>query len=340
MLLSNLFRRMSYKQLMAQAKALFGNFDYKAMWKAVTADGYFIKHVKCWLFFCAKRSLRGQQAIAAARGFGILSRDYVLRQYVTAGLREHLMALADKYPALSIKTMDQAVVTIYNEIRDWLGKFVYRKMRFVYQSQGLTAHDMQMEVFAKGVQALYQMYPRVESRLHALNIVKSAAHNFGINMIKAATTGSRSRLTKEADNTFSSRVISIHDLPESVGAALVAEEQRETKDAWVDIQQLFMRLGNPISLHHLLYENAAASQLSLEQRLFALLCGFDDKEFTKWLQDQRKLRTPGKTCSDYLDNLDTDKALTLACSFLQMPMKCGREVLDNWRAHLSAYAPA
>lgn len=348
MMLSTMFRRLSYKQLVARATSLLGVFDYKAMWRACMSKGYLVKNVKCWIYYCVAKKLRGQAADAMAPNFFVKPEDYGLRLLITSDLRCNLQDLAEKgHPALTIRQFDGLLVSIHKEIREWLGKFVYRKMRFVYQQQGLQDYDLQMEIFAKGINALYLTYPRLSSDLHALNVVKSAAHNYGINIIKSATTNRRSRLLVEKDRTFRSRVISIHDVPEGALEQLVAEPDRWASDRWLDVSSMFSAAGSSkLTLRRLLYTNdpqrvykRAIRILTPQQRLLAIFCGYEDQGFTQWLIDKRRLRSSSanRSCADYYERAEPKQFLELACKFLDLPLCLGLQFMNEWRTRLGAY---
>lgn len=319
LMLSTMFRTLSYAQLAATATRLFGKLDFKTIWRRTLQSGYVVRNVKSWIYFCAKRRLRGTAAESAAYRFQVEPVDWGLRLLVSTQLKSTLRKLSDKYPALSLAALDAQILRIFREMRDWLGKFVYRKMRFVYQQQGLEPHDMQMEVFAKGVQALYLMYPRVESELHATNIVKSAAHNYGINMLKQQTHVKRARITRASDGTFSSRVISLDELVTHVD--LHAPDTKPYDDLRIDISRV--------------YEQLATQGQWRQRKLIKLLMGMEDKGFNAWLITQQNIQS---TCSEYIDRADPQRYLSLACQYLRLHPRKGRTFMTRLRDHFHAYA--
>jgi len=339
MMLSTIFRHTTYKQLQVQARSAFGSLDYKAMWKAITDSGYVVKEVKCWLFWCVKRGLRGVTAAKVAPAFNVREADTCLRLLMSPALLTALKKTALRYPALTLSCFDRHIVTIHQRMRDWLGKFVHRKMRFVYQQQGLQAHDMAMQVFAKGVHALYLTYPKVESLLHATNIVKSAAHNFGINLIIQQTHEKRARVVREGD-TFTNKVVAIHDLTET--HELHAPDERENRDRVIDIGRAFNLFpkGTAHVDHRVLFPPMGTPvppelRLSKKQRLIALFMGYEDKEFNQWLSTTHGIRS---SSSEYLERAANQRFMKLALEYLGLRDTTGRAVLERLRRHLSAYS--
>jgi hypothetical protein len=350
LMLSNLFRRISYKELCTRSAKLLGKVDVKSIWRAVIADGYVVKNIKVWLFWCVKRGLRGEDALMAGVRFGIHEADRGLRLNMSADLKSHLAKLARNYASLSVEALDKQVVTIFKEMRDWLGKFVYRKMRFVYEQQGLAAWDMQMEVFSKGIHALYLQYPRIETKLHATNIVKSAAHNYGINIIIQATNESKARLVRNGDNTFVSRVVNLDDI--AVVTTLAGEDTRPKYERRHDLNTTFnsfgyrnkprtfnlewLLCGAPCIKTQTLTIADEMKKLSRRQRIMMLLMGAEDPEFTTWLNTSRhRIRS---TCSDYLDKADPTRFMNLAFEFLKVDPKLGNQFVSRLRKRLHAYS--
>lgn len=341
LMLSTIFRRISYKQLVARATRLFGRMDYKTMWRVTLADGYVVKNIKCWLFWCIKHGLRGAEAAVAAQQFEVRVHDLTLRLWLTRDCVQHLRRLAAAHPALKLQTLDARVVNIYQSMQDWLAKFVYRKMRFVYQQQGLDAHDMKMEVFAKGVLALYVTYPAVHTMLHATNIVKSAAHNYGINMVIQQTHDRRARLIVNADKTFGSRVVALDDRVIQELESLAVNDSRQ-QDLALDVERLFNKYpakaqSGEISLRHLLYEADATTipLMSKKQRLLAMLMGYEDWEFNQWLSTCHRIQS---SSSEYLDRAEPQRFIAMACRFLNVPEDQGQKFIARVGFRLRDYS--
>lgn len=343
MILSTIFRRLSYKQLLARAKKTLGAaVDARTMWKAAIQNGYLVKNVKAWLFWCAKQRLRGAAADKAGAAFKVKPEDYCLRLMMTNDCARHLQKLAERYPALTIERIDARVTEIFNDMREWLAKFVHKKMRFVYQQQGLEAHDMSMEVFAKGLHGLYLTYPVIESYLHAVNIVKSAAHNYGINIIMQQTHECRARIIKSSDNTFVTRVVALDDGVAQEIDNTIHEDATGHAEMRHDLERLFNGYAiqgcSSISFQWLLYESEALCTpfMSKKQRFLALLMGYEDWEFNQWLNSVHRIKSTG---SEYLDKTEVPRFVKLVCQFLGVPEEKGHHFMARLQSRLRAYAP-
>jgi hypothetical protein len=93
----------------------------------------------------------------------------------------------ENLPGETIPTTDQivaecGVLLSDKSISDWIGKFVYRKMRFMFTSQNLEARDFIAELNAKATATFFFVTP-FQTDLHRRNTTKRATHNHGILMM-------------------------------------------------------------------------------------------------------------------------------------------------------------
>ena len=89
-------------------------------------------------------------------------------------------------------------------LKTYIGKFVTKKMTFLIKSYGLHRHDIETELYCAGLWALHKKYPFFETSLHAINTVKTAIHNRGMDIIAKNTREKNQRLIRNKDGTFES----------------------------------------------------------------------------------------------------------------------------------------
>lgn len=89
-------------------------------------------------------------------------------------------------------------------LKTYIGKFITKKMTFLIKSYGVHRHDIETELYCAGLWALHKKYPFFETSLHAINTVKTAIHNKGMDIIAKNTRGKNQRLIKNSDGTFES----------------------------------------------------------------------------------------------------------------------------------------
>lgn len=103
-----------------------------------------------------------------------------------------------------LKRLEQNENAIVYGLKTYIGKFVTKKMTFLIKSYGLHRHDIQTELYCAGLWALHKKYPFFESSLHAINTVKTAIHNKGMDIIAKNTRNKNQRLIRNKDGTFES----------------------------------------------------------------------------------------------------------------------------------------
>jgi hypothetical protein len=181
-------------------------------------SGYLMRDVKAYAYARAntsgvQRSLWGIAADDAPVVKWVLENDACLVKTMQVSYKKG-------YPVSTSKQIDRALSKVLGskEIRDYTGKFVHHKMRFILNAVGgLQREDLENDMFGQATFALLKAMPVIDSELHAVNIAKQVIHNRGQNIIKEHAAESRSRLTRNADGTFASRAIPLHLLPTSLG---------------------------------------------------------------------------------------------------------------------------
>lgn len=119
---------------------------------------------------------------------------------------------------------------LVSEVLDkWIAKFVAKKMAFLVQSYGLARHDLEADLKAHALHALHKAYPFFETELHAINTVKRAVHNKGIDLIKQHTRKRNQRLIQHQDGVFEAVNVPITD--EIEAPTPFAERYRDERQA-------------------------------------------------------------------------------------------------------------
>lgn len=308
-----LFRGHNYKSYAARLQKLQRGetkVDARAITEAIGRNGYVIKNLKLWIFWTIKNKSERNVAAAKARKWEVLRCDANALAALNTVTRSYLRRLASKYAALTLEKFDAHLIHIDNEIRTWLGKFVSRKLRFIYESQGLKRTDIEQELRYKGLQGLYMMYPCVQGALHAQNVVKRTIHNNGINMIYKATTMKAGRLIRDPSGTFQSRVISLD------AAQLHTQAAPETR---TDVQLDFDRLCNKYTGKRL--------------KFLELLSGAYCEWFSHWIKTQGQRLDNDET----FDKISPVAYTRLVADYLGVSAKSVATFLTELRTTLQPY---
>lgn len=128
---------------------------------------------------------------------------------------------SDRYDTYTLATFDKTCQAMLEapELKNYIGKFVTKKMGFLMKSYGETRHDLETSLKESAILVWYKQYPRFDSSLHMINVAKAQIHNVGQTMITTLTSKSRQRLQRNADGTFDKLVVDI-DVLADVSAPL------------------------------------------------------------------------------------------------------------------------
>ena len=217
-----LFRGISSVELTYVLKDYLGqNISVSVFRRVLLGTGYILRNIKGYLYTLAAKGAFAsrKKAFPIARSFHVRDEDIILGKYISTcdGLQKLLLCYYKEkgYKCLTFPYFTKALTQIAEDTQAYTAKFVYRKLRFIYQSNGMEAADFTNDFIAKGIQSVLVMYPCVDGKLHALNIAKQAIHNHGINTILRYTSKGRQTLRKELDGCFSSRKVSLDLLQSS-----------------------------------------------------------------------------------------------------------------------------
>lgn len=93
-------------------------------------------------------------------------------------------------------------VLVSKTLKDYIGRYISKKMTFLIKSYGVSRHDLEFELLVAALFALHKKYPYYESSLHAINTVKSTIIHKGIDLINHYTRKKNQRLKQNSDGTF------------------------------------------------------------------------------------------------------------------------------------------
>ena len=308
-----MFRGYNYRTYGARVAKLSGvKPNVRAITEAMSRNGNVVKNLKIWVFYVVKHKLDYKASLKLARQWDVPLCDVRAFGRVNRATLTHLRKLARKFAALTLEKFDSNIVSIINETKTWMGKFVSRKLRFVIQSQGMHRNDIEHELVFKGIQGLLMMYPCVETYLHATNVVKRVIHNQGINMIHHYTTQKVGRLQVDGAGAFHSKVISLDEAQLNTIAA-----PETSNDLKIELNRALTKYSGK------------------RRRLIELICGAYCPEFTAFLTNTGY---KVETNEELLDRLAGKDYIALALKHLNVSIKAGQKFLRELREQFGPYS--
>lgn len=263
---------------------------------------------KIWLAYTVKTRLDEAEAMRLLRKWKLpLSFVYGLRD---SSIRQVKMQIRD-YECEDLYTARNRLDSYIAELAPWLGKFVYRKLRFIetVQRVGKTVQDLQHDLIIEGLRGYYSMYPLYSTHLHAMNTLKRIMHNCGINLIKHYT---RQRVsgTIHANGSNQARLVDMHICQLQI-------EPAENQDKVLDVRSV-------------MHKYKGRKRIVLEA-----LCGKYNEQFSAWLLTQ------GKRPNDELfDRVKLDTYVRLLARWLHVKYAAIVKFIDRVKASLLPWAIA
>lgn len=196
-------------------------------------NGYILKNCKLYAWACWKARQEGTSMPKASK-FYVSKIDSLLLR------RLNLNHISNDYHAFSYVGYDAMIDSVIrsSDIKDYIGKFVSKKMAFLMQSFGFDRNDLYQNLEEAAMLALYKQYPFHKNRLHAMNIARVAIKNAGQTFIKSQTSASRQRLSRNADGTFENVLMDIANVSD-----VAAPDNTDLRDSLVSLVSVSEQLA-------------------------------------------------------------------------------------------------
>lgn len=310
-----MFRGLSYVGLNARLKKLAGcKIPTNDIVERLNESGDIMKSYKLWMFYVVHFKCDERKAAALAKRWNVQDGNMNLFRMVQRPTMVYLKRLATQYPALSVEKLNEYEDEIVRKVRSTARKFVWVKMRFIadHQRTGDELPDFEQATIEKGLQGLRLQYPIVQSKLHAINIVKHIVRNTGLNMIQKFTRLKNNALIP-AEGT-QSRILDVNNLP----ADMVPEapQVRETTDLYMDFKKVMHKWTDK------------------RRTLLGLLAGLHSVKFSNWLRDVKGIATPN---DELIDRVNPSRYMTLCREYIDVAGDLVDRFLTTVRSMLQPY---
>lgn len=261
--------------------------------QSILSNGYIMCNLKLFIFRLILLGVKRKHYFtirSISTSYGISANDLSLLNAISGLLYKHLRAWKSTYKSHTVQSLTKSIETCINilDSQGYIAKFYYRKLRFTASTTSDTYEDTSNELKAHAIQQLYFMYPQIESRLHAVNIMKRVIRQHGLNLIESCTKQKRAILYEDEKGNTQSTNVSLTLLSDYVDTEVMSK-------FCVGLQGN----GNDYDLKssvNQLFQSANAKQ----KKLLRLLSGTYNKAFTEYLHNASLLRID-LTNEDYYD---------------------------------------
>lgn len=244
--------------------------------------GYYMRNVKLWLWYCWTNKVPREKSYNIMKHFGVEEHDKILYRIMRYNEFHHaeLNKLSLKYKSHKPAVYDKHITETLSSLHGYTHRFIWAKLRFLTMGSETTVDDLFMELQYYALYAMMKQYPKVDDKLHLVNIAKRAIHNFGINLIHHHTTQGRAVWDYNEEGQATNLVKSSYDMMFDSAAYedSVVSSINGSEEPYADEQD---KLDNSISVSKVLDQHKGKRRKFLE-----LLTGTYDPKFSGFLHKQ------------------------------------------------------
>lgn len=292
------------------------------MRRDVLIDGYIMTNIKLWIYYVAANDLFRKQREETAKKFNIKKEDISILSLKSSLEKEINNLVRGKYRALTLARLHTNIASSMERLKTKTSKFVYRKMRFIIQSQGLEPEDLIQQVMMLGIQEVYKHYPKIKSTEHCDNIMFKTIHDRGQNLIEFYSGKKRSKFEQLEDGTFTNKAVPI--------------SYAVTDDAFTDNLSTSIDNSKVDFIDSLTVRKLLEKYTDRRQKFLKLLME-RDTGFSKYLQDKKITRLMN---DEFMDRCSTDMKVYIShvLNYLGVKQEVGEKFISTLRKELREYA--
>lgn len=279
----------------------------------LTGSAYFVQTLKGWaLLHVYKPPDNETMALARARRYGVRSADaktlWTHIQELWEGsalndLYELLWSSPGARVAMHPEQARTALGPIYQDLYKHTKRLVWRKMRFIMNSNNEEVDDLVSKLIVQAVARFWWMLPTAKTPLHITNSLRAAVNGLAVNDIQWYTAKCRSRLNSDGVGGYTLQTVSQNQIGADVQYHELADQATLTVNTTApsDNKMMVVQLHNHV---------AAGPNARARLKLLMLLTGEHNKAFSKYLTE-RGLPENDEFC----DTHDPDSYLEHAAQF-------------------------
>lgn len=283
----------------------------------ILADGYVMRNIKAWLFYVSQNNLIRKDRKHWADCFKINAEDIELLTLLGSDLKKDFDKLSKSgCVALSLKHYNNAIQGQLEGVMTFTKKLVFRKMRFIVQTQGIEYTDLTQTLYADAFQTILFYYPMVQSDSHCQNIMKRKIANSGKNLIDFYACDKRSKFVKSCDGLTNKIVpMSFAVTDENCAPFLSTTLTNSTidYDLSLDVRKIL------------------SSYSGKRQRFLQILMNYDEA-FSTWLEKSNITHHPN---DEYMDKVSTEVYMKHILVFLGVSEQSGEKFVSTLKQRLA-----
>lgn len=196
------------------------------------SSGYVMLNCKLYAYAVHAARVQGLKLPRASK-YGIEDEDKAILKRLNL---RHIKP--SEYRAFTLAEFEKVVAHALTgqSLKNYIGRFVSKKMSFLMKSYGVERHDIEGYLSTMALTSMYMKYPHFESYLHLVNVAKAQIHNKGQSYITSQTTKKRNRLQKDSEGMDQAVHVSMDTITEQANPDSHVPELKERLQALASIE--------------------------------------------------------------------------------------------------------
>jgi hypothetical protein len=243
-----LFHRIDQKRLIEIIREHDADKEEQIL-EAVRTNGYVLKHCKAYAWAFYKSRFEGRKPdeldYLVVRDDQKFMRQYREDPAFVKGLKEdakflrrlNLAHIDLAFPAYSMSDYQALIdgATTGPTIHAHMGRYISKRMTFLIRSYNVKREDLQNEMTASALRAIYMGFPEYESVLHLQNTAKTGIHNAGESLVTYYTSPSRQRLMTTTEGNYEARQVNTDQLTSLEAPPSYLDGARDSLEVLVNV---------------------------------------------------------------------------------------------------------
>lgn len=234
------------------------------------------------------RSFTSDAAKEICKEYGIYACDgrRVFRLWLDHGaLRKRMKIMGkslDVETRLNLNNLRALLNSSLEAIAKYIKFYTYRKLRFIYEANGLDPTDFHSELRIAAVDRFYRKMPMLSTQKYVVNYLRRSVKSRALNIIEASTSGRRGRLVsnKRKDGTYGPATL-----------LEVTESQLPLSSSGDTMTLADLAACDPMQQFEVEHSvRAVVSSVApggKKYRILQVLMGAEDPGFTEWLHENK-----------------------------------------------------
>lgn len=290
---------------------------------------YFLRNLKLWIWRVVTRGYSPRLARTMMDTYDVLDDDIEIARVVhhNPQLLADVQLQGQHYRGHRLAQYDEIMESILHELHSHISRFAWRRLRFISKNGYMSMDDIITDLKMYGLYSMRLQYPKVQSRLHLVNVCKNSVRNFGMNMIASFTTKSRQHMRQEDDGSFSAVKVSI----DSVNHDNFLTYHNHTSD----ITGASSEDGNGAAgvLDRISVTRVMEGLAGPRREFLELLLGHHNEGFSEWLQSIGYMEND-ELLDVLLEEDDVNSYISLAAEFVGISEYRANTILNEMRQNL------